>query len=497
MAWARTSDSLDAAADAADGLTADFDASLSGLGHELGSTAYNMSEVLALPIFKQEGLENSFQYILCAATSPASKINEETVTYLNQRQSYELRLKRLGDNSSFQGGELLKSVVRVVFHDRRLQYTEYEQLAQWRSIRPNERLLDIDIPLSVNIYDIRKDPTAVNKVEFQWDPNKDTSVAIQVHCISTEFTAHRHGGEKGIPFRIQVDSYSIEEEHLHSASCQIKVFKPKGADRKIKTDREKMEKKPDKDKYQPSYEYTILTEVCIMPLHDTCTQQENVYQSGTSPQHNVCTPPDASFNSPASSSYNSSFQSPPDINRSLQSPTNSTPHPPPTEDGDDKAGATEPLSPGANIQETQNWLVHNRFGNYVRTFNNFAGADLLRLTREDLVQICGPADGIRLFNALQARAIRPRLTMYVCLESQHVYHAIFLENLCVEELKLKIAQLFNASPSQLADLYRQGPTGIHVIITDQMVQNLNDETCFALSMVKAENDETRYHVVFK
>ncbi|XP_019632192.1 PREDICTED: transcription factor CP2-like isoform X4 [Branchiostoma belcheri] len=470
MAWARSSEnSLGAAADAADNLTADFDASLSGLGHELGSAAYNMSEVLALPIFKQEGLENSFQYILCAATSPASKINEETVTYLNQRQSYELRLKRLGDNSSFQGGELLKSVVRVVFHDRRLQYTEYEQLAQWRSIRPNERLLDIDIPLSVNIYDIRKDPTAVNKVEFQWDPNKDTSVAIQVHCISTEFTAHRHGGEKGIPFRIQVDSYTTEDEHLHSASCQIKVFKPKGADRKIKTDREKMEKKPDKDKYQPSYEYTILTE---------------------------CGPSDASFNSPASSSYNSSFHSPPDVNRSLQSPTTSAAAAS-NEDGGDKAGSVEPLAPGANIQETQSWLVHNRFGNYVRTFNNFAGADLLRLTREDLVQICGPADGIRLFNALQARAIRPRLTMYVCLESQHVYHAIFLENLCVEELKLKIAQLFNASPSQLADLYRQGPTGIHVIITDQMVQNLSDESCFALSMVKAENDENRYHVIFK
>ncbi|XP_019632190.1 PREDICTED: transcription factor CP2-like isoform X2 [Branchiostoma belcheri] len=484
MAWARSSEnSLGAAADAADNLTADFDASLSGLGHELGSAAYNMSEVLALPIFKQEGLENSFQYILCAATSPASKINEETVTYLNQRQSYELRLKRLGDNSSFQGGELLKSVVRVVFHDRRLQYTEYEQLAQWRSIRPNERLLDIDIPLSVNIYDIRKDPTAVNKVEFQWDPNKDTSVAIQVHCISTEFTAHRHGGEKGIPFRIQVDSYTTEDEHLHSASCQIKVFKPKGADRKIKTDREKMEKKPDKDKYQPSYEYTILTE-------------ENLFQPGTSPQHNVCGPSDASFNSPASSSYNSSFHSPPDVNRSLQSPTTSAAAAS-NEDGGDKAGSVEPLAPGANIQETQSWLVHNRFGNYVRTFNNFAGADLLRLTREDLVQICGPADGIRLFNALQARAIRPRLTMYVCLESQHVYHAIFLENLCVEELKLKIAQLFNASPSQLADLYRQGPTGIHVIITDQMVQNLSDESCFALSMVKAENDENRYHVIFK
>ncbi len=40
---------------------------------------------------------------------------------------------------------------------------------------------------------------------------------------------------------------------------------PKGADRKQKTDREKMEKRApqEKEKYQPSYETTILTEVCI------------------------------------------------------------------------------------------------------------------------------------------------------------------------------------------------------------------------------------------
>ena len=33
----------------------------------------------------------------------------------------------------------------------------------------------------------------------------------------------------------------------------------------------------------------------------------------------------------------------------------------------------------------------------------FAGVDLLRLTREDLIQICGLADGIRLNNALQSK----------------------------------------------------------------------------------------------
>lgn len=55
-------------------------------------------------------------------------------------------------------------------------------------------------------------------------------VSFQVHCISTEFTPRKHGGEKGVPFRIQVDTFKQTEngeytDHLHSASCQIKVFK--------------------------------------------------------------------------------------------------------------------------------------------------------------------------------------------------------------------------------------------------------------------------------
>ncbi|ELK33334.1 Upstream-binding protein 1 [Myotis davidii] len=36
------------------GLVHDFDASLTGIGQELGAGAYSMSDVLALPIFKQE-----------------------------------------------------------------------------------------------------------------------------------------------------------------------------------------------------------------------------------------------------------------------------------------------------------------------------------------------------------------------------------------------------------------------------------------------------------
>ncbi|XP_067884504.1 upstream-binding protein 1-like, partial [Heterodontus francisci] len=162
------------------------------------------------------------------------------------------------------------SIVRVVFHDRRLQYTEHQQLEGWKWNRPGDRLLDLDIPMSVGIIDPRTNPAQLNTIEFLWDPAKRTSAFIQVHCISTEFTPRKHGGEKGVPFRIQIDTFKQNEtgeytDHLHSASCQIKVFKPKGADRKQKTDREKMEKRTaqEKEKYQPSYETTILTESLV------------------------------------------------------------------------------------------------------------------------------------------------------------------------------------------------------------------------------------------
>nr|XP_045376097.1 upstream-binding protein 1 isoform X2 [Camelus bactrianus] len=382
------------------GLVHDFDASLSGIGQELGAGAYSMSDVLALPIFKQEDsslpLDDEtkhppFQYVMCAATSPAVKLHDETLTYLNQGQSYEIRMldnRKMGDVPEITG-KLVKSIIRVVFHDRRLQYTEHQQLEGWKWNRPGDRLLDLDIPMSVGIIDTRTNPSQLNAVEFLWDPAKRTSAFIQVHCISTEFTPRKHGGEKGVPFRIQVDTFKQNEngeytDHLHSASCQIKVFKPKGADRKQKTDREKMEKRTahEKEKYQPSYDTTILTE--CSPWPDTPTAYVNSSPSSAPtfppPQQSTCSVPDSNSSSP-------------------------------NHQGDGVSQASsEQLQPSATIQETQQWLLKNRFSSYTRLFSNFLGADLLKLTKEDLVQICGAADGIRLYNSLKSRSVRPLLS---------------------------------------------------------------------------------------
>lgn len=52
---------------------------------------------------KYRDFSRRFQYVLCAATSIAMKINEETLTYLNQGQPYEIKLKKLGDLSQTRG----------------------------------------------------------------------------------------------------------------------------------------------------------------------------------------------------------------------------------------------------------------------------------------------------------------------------------------------------------------------------------------------------------
>ncbi|XP_073663902.1 transcription factor CP2-like protein 1 isoform X5 [Tursiops truncatus] len=472
---------------------------------DLTSALQRENDVLALPIFKQEEPQLSpesearlppLQYVLCAATSPAVKLHEETLTYLNQGQSYEIRLlenRKLGDFQDL-NTKYVKSIIRVVFHDRRLQYTEHQQLEGWRWSRPGDRILDIDIPLSVGILDPRASPTQLNAVEFLWDPSKRASAFIQ----------------------------------------------PKGADRKQKTDREKMEKRTaqEKEKYQPSYETTILSECSPWP--------DVVYQvnSASSPSYN------GSPNSFGLGEGNSSPTHPvealpvgSDVSVRGWAPAACpvrTGHPV-------KARPLCPqhLLPSASTQDAQQWLHRNRFSQFCRLFASFSGADLLKMSRDDLVQICGPADGIRLFNAIKGRNVRPKMTIYVCQELEQsrvplqqkrdgggdpnlcVYHAIFLEELTTLELIEKIANLYSISPQHIHRVYRQGPTGIHVVVSNEphftdsawrqevalskvtglliktraperglMVQNFQDESCFILSTLKAESNDG-YHVILK
>ena len=155
---------------------------------------------------------------MAAATSIATKVNEESLTYLNQGQPYEIKMKKLGDLSSFRG-KLLRvspdfdspdferrklknffcfrqSVVRLCFHERRLQYMEREQIAAWRMSRPGDRIMEIDVPLSYGIYDVVQDNNNLNVVEFVWDPTKEVGVYIKVSQMKIIVVSSSSSGDK-------------------------------------------------------------------------------------------------------------------------------------------------------------------------------------------------------------------------------------------------------------------------------------------------------------
>lgn len=82
-------------------------------------------------------------------------------------------------------GKLLKSVIRVGFHERRLQYMERDLMSQWKQQRPTERILEVDIPLSYGIMEVTHDLQNINKSEFIWDPTKESGVFVKVLNTST------------------------------------------------------------------------------------------------------------------------------------------------------------------------------------------------------------------------------------------------------------------------------------------------------------------------
>ncbi|XP_058125930.1 uncharacterized protein LOC131267162 isoform X2 [Anopheles coustani] len=452
---------------------------------------------------------NRFQYVLAAATSIATKNNEESLTYLNQGQSYEIKLKKLGDLSPFRG-KILKSIIKICFHERRLQYMEREQMQLWQASRPGERILDVDIPLSYGLMQVQ--PTSsnlLNTIEVFWDPMKEVGVYVKVNCISTEFTPKKHGGEKGVPFRIQVETYLDSTTNglsngaasagddkdmirpLHAGACQIKVFKLKGADRKHKQDREKILKRPatEQEKYQRSCDCTILadisTDAVLLPLGGSFSPDhikrnvspllggpaspgqlnkfENIMSSvlcggangggntgGNKTAATVSTAAAAAAmvaaasaaaaqqNNPIGisnvSSTNGMCKAPTPMDQSMGGVM--SPQQPPSELDDYVPTITKETSPGALAQ----WLAVHRLSAYSKTFAQFSGSDILRMSKEDLCKICGLADGIRMFNILHSKAITPRLTIYVSFEA-NIYHAIFLHSNTIPELVQNLSKI--------------------------------------------------------
>ena len=249
-----------------------------------------------------------------------------------------------------------------------------------------------------------------------------------------------------------------------------------------------MSKKPhsEQEKFQPSYDCTVFIDCPLDSLFS--------FSNGSNSSPAIQTTSTTISVTPNSSLLTSSkpidtIKCSPEESLSPQptSHTVATNEPEKDRTGrDDVLSSTfRPLSPDADADQTCKWLQSNRFVALSRTFNSFSGADILRLTREDLIQICGLTDGIRLFNALHARTIRPRLTIYVCSPSDEVFRAVYLEFLTVNELISKLSSILFANKKMfLSRICLYGPSGIRILVTDDVVRNLCEESMFYIEVNK-------------
>lgn len=64
------------------------------------------------------------------------------------------------------------------------------------------------------------------------------------------------------------------------------------------------------------------------------------------------------------------------------------------------------------------------------------------------------------------------LVSLVSLVSPAVYHALYLEGLTLLDLSEKIAMLYSIAPQQITHIYRQKPSGIHVLVSDEVSLHL-------------------------
>uniref|UniRef100_A0A8C3SLW3 Grh/CP2 DB domain-containing protein n=2 Tax=Chelydra serpentina TaxID=8475 RepID=A0A8C3SLW3_CHESE len=145
--------------------------------------------------------------------------------------------------------EQTTSVVMVVFSEDKNREEQLKYWKYWHSRQhtAKQRVLDIaDYKESFNtIGNIEE--IAYNAVSFTWDVNDEAKIFITVNCLSTDFSSQK--GVKGLPLMIQIDTYSYNNRSnkpIHRAYCQIKVFCDKGAERKIRDEERKQNRKKGK-----------------------------------------------------------------------------------------------------------------------------------------------------------------------------------------------------------------------------------------------------------
>ena len=88
-----------------------------------------------------------------------------------------------------------------------------------------------------------------------------------------------------------------------------------------------------------------------------------------------------------------------------------------------------------------------------------------------------------LINNCHFRSIVPKLKIYVRRDNKPVFNAILLSNLNTIELVQKLSTVVGIPTDQVRDTYMIGPQGIHILLNNDLLKCLKDESMFQVEVL--------------
>ncbi|XP_077415411.1 grainyhead-like protein 3 homolog isoform X1 [Vanacampus margaritifer] len=192
-----------------------------------------------------ETYRSEFQFSLGAPSASAYKSSELPMVYLNKGQFYPITLQGV-DSSTLVTSTKVKTVVMAVFENDKTPEMQLRFWNHWHARQPTvkQRVIDIADYKEVFTGISNIEEVAFNALSFIWNPHEEAKVFIGINSLSTDFSSQK--GVKGLPLNLQIDTYDFSSgsnQLIHRATCQVKIFCDKGAERKMRDEDRKRSKR--------------------------------------------------------------------------------------------------------------------------------------------------------------------------------------------------------------------------------------------------------------
>ncbi|XP_019743954.1 grainyhead-like protein 3 homolog isoform X2 [Hippocampus comes] len=192
-----------------------------------------------------ETYRSEFQFSLGAPSASPYKSSELPMVYLNKGQFYPITLQGV-DSSACMTATKVKTVVMAVFENDKTPEMQLRFWNHWHARQPTvkQRVIDIADYKEVFTGISNIEEVAFNALSFIWNPHEEAKVFIGINSLSTDFSSQK--GVKGLPLNLQIDTYDFSSGNnqlIHRAACQVKIFCDKGAERKMRDEERKRTKR--------------------------------------------------------------------------------------------------------------------------------------------------------------------------------------------------------------------------------------------------------------